>query len=65
MVDAQVPAPIVNPHRGTDPRGELGLARQHVDQGGGVARGALADHGRQPGEATKILDRDDLALPVD
>ena len=48
VVDAQVPAPRVDPDRGADPPDEIGLARQHVEERGGVARGVVADDARQP-----------------
>ena len=48
-----------------DPGGQLGFARQHLDQRGGAGRGIVADDQRQPGEAARIGDRDHLALAVD
>ena len=65
IVDAHVPAAVVDPHRGADPGGEFRLAPQHLEQRGGMAGGTLADDRRQLGEAAEILDRDHLALVVD
>ncbi len=65
IVDPQVPAAVVDPDRGGNPRGKLGLVRQHVDERGGMARGIVADHRRQPGKTAEVGDRDHRPLAID
>ena len=65
IVDAQVPAAVVDPHRGGDPGGQRRFAPEHLDQRGGADGGVIADDQRQAGEAAQIGARDHLPLPVD
>jgi hypothetical protein len=44
---------------------EIGLAREHVEQIGGVLRRLGADHHRQPGETGDIHIADQMAVAVD